>query len=491
MYESDDIKVMHCFGTDVKNRYLKSYEHLYAMDTGAHYVCDKNGNPQAIVTASTNSSGGVEESFGGQRIFARGEKQWLLKPTAVGLWDATGSPVGAAAESVVDGVYSLKKNTGSNIARYHPIAPRLLPDTIALYIDCDDWSKVGSFTVRLLDSGKANGWSWLNKLDYTSTGSAYWYGSGRRVFTLSINDNFQAIGTPDAATTLLSNFYLRVDGKMTGDQPTIALSGVEINPTPSTGRGSIVIGADDAIASWYSDGLPVLEAYGLKSYIAVIADKIGRPGFMTLEQLKDAVSRGHQCVIHGPLDYDNGANMRKYTTYAGAYADIKTHLDYVVNNGLARDGSEKVYVYPQGVEDLATGDSTLNQVLRDLGFVAARGTRIAAYPKYYSYCRERLDQCMAFDIPTIGHLWSSGDEAGNITNITTAINSIAAQRRDAMLVFHEVKATPTAQTHISPSNLGLLCKAVATGIALGQLDNLTITQQLNRCIRTPVPLRGI
>ena len=54
MYESDDIKVMHCFGTDVKNRYLKSYEHLYAMDTGAHYVCDKNGNPQAIVTASTN-----------------------------------------------------------------------------------------------------------------------------------------------------------------------------------------------------------------------------------------------------------------------------------------------------------------------------------------------------------------------------------------------------------------------------------------------------
>lgn len=60
MYESDDIKVMHCFGTDVKNRYLKPYEHLYAMDTGAHYVCDKNGNPQAIVTASTNSSGGIE-----------------------------------------------------------------------------------------------------------------------------------------------------------------------------------------------------------------------------------------------------------------------------------------------------------------------------------------------------------------------------------------------------------------------------------------------
>lgn len=58
MYESDDIKVMHCFGTDVKNRYLKSYEHLYAMDTGAHYVCDKNGNPQAIVTASTNSAQG-------------------------------------------------------------------------------------------------------------------------------------------------------------------------------------------------------------------------------------------------------------------------------------------------------------------------------------------------------------------------------------------------------------------------------------------------
>ena len=64
MYESDDIKVMHCFGTDVKNRYLKPYEHLYAMDTGAHYVCDKNGNPQAIVTASTTSSGGVGVSAG-------------------------------------------------------------------------------------------------------------------------------------------------------------------------------------------------------------------------------------------------------------------------------------------------------------------------------------------------------------------------------------------------------------------------------------------
>lgn len=492
----DGTDLLETTSTEIKNRILKPGQMLRAIDTGALYYGDKDGKPTAFVGASTTSSGGVvfdDATTAGLRR-AVGDKQWILKPTAKTFWTDASSPVAASYEAVVDGVYYLRKNAGSYIFRYHPVAAQLMPHTVTLYVDCDDWSQLGAISPRFVDSAKTAGWSWLIKSDLTATGNALWYGSGIRTITFSVSNYNSLIGTPDISTTQIAHFGLRIDALDTvSAAPMVKFYGIEITGAPVNGKGSIVIGADDALRTWYNNGLPILEKYGLKSYIAVIADKIGQPGFMTLDNLKDAVARGHQCVVHGPLDYATGANLRsKYANnIQGLIADLTYSRDYLLQNGLATDGSEKIYIYPQGVADLASYDTTIYDVLRSLGYVAARSTQLATQPLYHPYARERLDCHNAFMLPVIGHLWAGAGEAANISGIVSTISSVAARRQDAMLVFHEVRATPAINNEVSPANLETVCAAIATQISYGALENKTITQQLIGNIRDAVPLTGI
>ena len=55
----DDIVILETTSTEVKNRILKSHELLRAIDTGALYIGGKDGKPQALISSSTSSDGGV------------------------------------------------------------------------------------------------------------------------------------------------------------------------------------------------------------------------------------------------------------------------------------------------------------------------------------------------------------------------------------------------------------------------------------------------
>lgn len=59
MDEMDDFRVLQATSTEVKNRYLTPGEILYAIDTGAYYVGGKDGKPQALISSSTSSDGGI------------------------------------------------------------------------------------------------------------------------------------------------------------------------------------------------------------------------------------------------------------------------------------------------------------------------------------------------------------------------------------------------------------------------------------------------
>ncbi|MGL4262075.1 MAG: SGNH/GDSL hydrolase family protein [Afipia sp.] len=59
MDEMDDFRVLQATSTEVKNRYLTPGEILYAIDTGTYYVGGKDGKPQALISSSTSSDGGL------------------------------------------------------------------------------------------------------------------------------------------------------------------------------------------------------------------------------------------------------------------------------------------------------------------------------------------------------------------------------------------------------------------------------------------------
>lgn len=60
----------------------------------------------------------------------------------------------------------------------------------------------------------------------------------------------------------------------------------------------IILTFDDGYADNYSEMLPILEAHGMTAVIFVITNELGKPGYLTLSQLKDLQRRGVEIGSH-------------------------------------------------------------------------------------------------------------------------------------------------------------------------------------------------
>ncbi len=60
----------------------------------------------------------------------------------------------------------------------------------------------------------------------------------------------------------------------------------------------IILTFDDGYADNYFEMLPILEAHGMTAVIFVITNELGKPGYLTLEQLKDLQRRGVEIGSH-------------------------------------------------------------------------------------------------------------------------------------------------------------------------------------------------
>ena len=61
----------------------------------------------------------------------------------------------------------------------------------------------------------------------------------------------------------------------------------------------IVLTFDDGYADNYSEMLPILEAHGMTAVVYVITNYMGKPGYMTFEQIQDMQRRGIEIGSHG------------------------------------------------------------------------------------------------------------------------------------------------------------------------------------------------
>lgn len=246
----------------------------------------------------------------------------------------------------------------------------------------------------------------------------------------------------------------------------------EIAEAEKNSLPQIVIGADDGAETWYTDGLPILEKYGFSSYLAFIADDRGTATRMSQAEWADAVARGHHAVVHGCktgksslADY-----FSDYAGYASAgdaiAADISYNRDIMVAEGLDPDGlGRAVYMLPQGKHqpDLNTaGNLTIANALDALGFVGGRLARVQNGIVANGGWSGAADY-----LPIIGHTWSSGDEAGNVAAIIASMQDEVAAGRSVVIMFHEVRASPSANEHITAANLEAIVSAAATLVRAG------------------------
>ena len=60
----------------------------------------------------------------------------------------------------------------------------------------------------------------------------------------------------------------------------------------------IVLTFDDGYENIYTEMLPILEAHKMKAVVYVITNQLGKPGYLTLEQVKDMQRRGIEIGSH-------------------------------------------------------------------------------------------------------------------------------------------------------------------------------------------------
>ena len=264
-------------------------------------------------------------------------------------------------------------------------------------------------------------------------------------------------GTPAFGTTGFTRIRVRLDYS-SGKTPNIELYGVFEAPKPSVSKVAFVL--DDGWLTQYTVAAPIFERYRAPMTCAIIAGLVDvNPAYMTLAQLKDLKARGHQIAVHGPtggtgslLNYSGDANPK-----ASVLADLAYHQSYVVNNGLAENGSERCYVYPQGYYQFSNGDTRIIDAMKSLGFIGARGVAGNLDPMKPVHGYDPFSTLFV-----AGHSWSSSDETGNITAIIARINEAAASGRDVLIMMHKfLTTTPTDVMEIQDTNLIKILEAVA------------------------------
>ena len=316
------------------------------------------------------------------------------------------------------------------------------------------------------------GWHWVPISPPTSQTTIKWSVGG---------------GAPVFGTTDFTRLRLRCDFT-SGKRPVIEFYGIFENPRST--KPQVVLSFDDGYDSVYNLGIPILERYRLKACCAIIADLVNAANYMTTGQLQNLVSRGHEMNVHGPIGGTGSLNnyVASPTRYADVLADVSFHRDFLVANGLAVNGSEKIYVYPQGFYSFGgngSGNTEIIDALHAAGFVMARtvvATRNDIVPN--SIASPRVEMVL----PIAGHSWTSeATEAANIAAIIQRIRDAGQQGKHIVLMFHKVvTGTPTSGLEIKNTNLDLICAAVADEIAEGRMQSGTFTTLHKALTRNPV-----
>lgn len=256
----------------------------------------------------------------------------------------------------------------------------------------------------------------------------------------------------------------------------------------SSRKGRLCVIADDGYDSFYKSGVPILDRFGIKSTMAIIADKIGAANYVTASQLQQYVGSGNYVVAHGPIG-GSGNLWTTYTTNAERIADINYHRDTLIAAGLMPDPrSKKCYVFPQGVYNDGTGEVSLLNDMRDEGYELCRSA--GAYPNksgslamhVFGLRNVSTGSHSRMCLPIIGHDYNGAsntaddaNETTNVNRIITTIQDVADCGLDAFLMLHKVVARGAATSggiEIESDRLNAIAAAIQTQVAAGKLETV-------------------
>lgn len=457
----------------------------------AAYSLDTSGNVTGLVGPDGDQ---LIEFESGASLTA--EQYVLRNPTsAADHGTVTGSGAVTAYESI-DGVPVVSITAAAGVSttiNFSSFVGRLIPDgtmsfgfyvhdmvtlsSLTLHVG-DGSSFTNSFSVQLSDSSAfpCNGWYELivdpnavgDWSTLTESSQRKWaIAAGSPSFDSTLFTNAKAVIVTDSGTPCKVSFAECVIGK-------------------KAAKGQIVFVMDDGGSTNWTRGLPILERFNLKASLGIISTQVGNANYMTLAQLQNLVSRGHECVVHGATTLTSLPDM------AAVETEIRTHRDYLVHNGLAVNDSEKIYIYPQNVLRggiLGVGGEILRAKLVELGFIGARTTSVTGFlsSKFTGLGSRWM-------VPEIGHRAATDTEANETANVDRVIlrmQQAVALGRGVIITNHNIVAdtpgtAPTSTIDIQVSNFKRIAKAAYDLVSSGRAENVLLSEAVKRSMSATI-----
>ncbi|HEX7278329.1 MAG TPA: polysaccharide deacetylase family protein [Solirubrobacterales bacterium] len=215
-----------------------------------------------------------------------------------------------------------------------------------------------------------------------------------------------------------------------------------IYAVPTKPRATVSFAFDDGDVSTYTRGLKKLSTYRFPATAYIIADTVGNPGFMSLEQLQKLRDQHHWEVGGHSLTLaaHNLPNGLDDLDPAALEAEMNGLRDWVYENGFSRAG----FAYPKG----GAGQDVRHYVKRDYcsGRVTARGPETVP---------PRDDYIMRG--------WSINGLESNAADVEAVVDKAVADGTWAILSFHDiVGGAPGESTDFSDDDFEAVVDYVRT-----------------------------
>jgi peptidoglycan/xylan/chitin deacetylase (PgdA/CDA1 family)/uncharacterized protein YjdB len=135
----------------------------------------------------------------------------------------------------------------------------------------------------------------------TITGSGFVSGAlvnfGSNILTpSSVSPTSVVVTVPAAELTSVTPANQPLSVSVTNPAPHAGTS--NSMPFSITNHGLVSINFDDGYQSMYDNGLPILDAAGLKSTQYIITQKVGWDGYVTLDEVLQMYNHGHEIGVH-------------------------------------------------------------------------------------------------------------------------------------------------------------------------------------------------
>ena len=187
---------------------------------------------------------------------------------------------------------------------------------------------------------------------------------------------------PAGIATMTVFHLLGQNGTLVVDDYSLTLKSGGTTPN-SFSQGMVTFSFDDGFTSTYQNGIPLLNAAGIKSTQAIITREFGSPGYVTATEVKAMALWGHEIASHSQTHADLVA-----LSTPEAKTEINGSRTDLANIGI----NAKTFVYPYGEFNA----SVVAQV-KNAGYTGARGVQ-SGYNTPQSNAFELKDQHLTSDV---------------------------------------------------------------------------------------------